>query len=856
MLIPALLVTLSLGGEVHLDQDHGFQIEVPDGWRTSGQDIPGKGFVLTLLPPGSMGQKGVSVTVFELASPTDEKTYLAAARARIEAAGEEFSNFEEWEDELAGRAAPGIRVDYESPMGAYHIVQSFFIDGESGFMVQRHAPVGEFEEYAEDYEAVADSFALAELSEEGLAARRLDAIAERCGSEVDWARSWEQASERARAERRLILVATMLLPGFDIATTPRTTVFADEDIIELVNERFVPLWYERGMEAAFVESYGISQTAFGQALLLVTPDGEVLLETQASSNPDVAYAFLRAGLERHPGFTGPIAQEPEPTAAERARTLIARGDLASALEVLADDDSAAAQRTRARVFRLLQRGDEALAAIAAARAAGGEPAASLMLEEAELLMRMGRDREALEALDRVLATTGPANVIESSDRASAPGNEDPADAQANVFAKAQLLRGLMDLRLRDREAARTRWRALADGHPENRFAWQAAALLHSPALDLDVRPDLGWPDAQVMSELLTFPESAPLSPDDADEAARTAVAWLVAAQRENGSWRSPTEIGTNPDLGAEPFVDSITALCGSALLRHAVADDGNGARAAAERALAFLLRSIESRKTTPPVVLYMDYMTWSDSMMLAFLADAREAGIAGAAELGPVASALVDDMARRQYEDGGWSYYVTGDLDGSSAPAQSISFTTAAGVLALVRAREAGFEVPDSVLDPAVSALGRMRDEEGVFAYFLYHETGTAPAATAPPGAVGRGPACELALLRAGASDRERLEHTIDRFLAHAPLFAAEQGKVLMHAGPDAQGCHYLFFDYAHAALAQEALGEDPRTRIRLLELVLDCRQPDGSFVDTPMMGRAYGTAMALVAFDALAPGR
>jgi len=186
------------------------------------------------------------------------------------------------------------------------------------------------------------------------------------------------------------------------------------------------------------------------------------------------------------------------------------------------------------------------------------------------------------------------------------------------------------------------------------------------------------------------------------------------------------------------------------------------------------------------------------------------------------------------------------------APAQSISFVTAAGVLALARAREAGFEVTGEVLDPAVEALLAMRGDDGLFAYFLYHATGQALPGGAAPGAVGRGPGCELALLHVGGSDAERLAGAVDRFLAHAPLFEAEQGKVLMHAGPDGQGCHYLLFDAAHAALALAKVGVEPGPRVRLLEMLATCRQGDGSFIDTPLIGRAYGTAMALLALDAL----
>jgi hypothetical protein len=75
---------------------------------------------------------------------------------------------------------------------------------------------------------------------------------------------------------------------------------------------------------------------------------------------------------------------------------------------------------------------------------------------------------------------------------------------------------------------------------------------------------------------------------------------------------------------------------------------------------------------------------------------------------------------------------------------------------------------------------------------------------------------------------------------------------VLMHAGPQGQGCHYLLFDLGHAALAQVRLPADRETRARLTALILDCAQADGSFLDTPILGRPFGTAMALLALDAL----
>ena len=61
----------------------------------------------------------------------------------------------------------------------------------------------------------------------------------------------------------------------------------------LVNERFVPLWYVRGMDAPFVESYGVSRSAFGKAFLAMTAEGDVLFQTHELDDPSVAHEFLR-----------------------------------------------------------------------------------------------------------------------------------------------------------------------------------------------------------------------------------------------------------------------------------------------------------------------------------------------------------------------------------------------------------------------------------------------------------------------------------------------------------------------------------------------------------------------------------
>jgi len=241
--------------------------------------------------------------------------------------------------------------------------------------------------------------------------------------------------------------------------------------------------------------------------------------------------------------------------------------------------------------------------------------------------------------------------------------------------------------------------------------------------------------------------------------------------------------------------------------------------------------------------------------MLAFLADAREAGLAEADALAPAAAALLDDLRSRQQQGGGWAYLVTDQVRAGATPSHSVSFLTAAVLRSICRARDAGFDVSQEMLDAAAGCLERMRNEDGGFEYRLVHAREDAPRNTPLAGAVGRGPVCELALMRAGKSSAERMRAAIAGFLSHSDLYAAETGKALAHAGPYIIGCHYLLFDYQGAAEALTLLDADPGTAVRLRAMILTSRLADGSFLDNPVVGRAYATAMAVQALGDLSGG-
>ncbi|MFQ5503540.1 MAG: hypothetical protein ACE5F1_01945, partial [Planctomycetota bacterium] len=307
-----------------------------------------------------------------------------------------------------------------------------------------------------------------------------------------------------------MLVLVRWLGGFKIPDQALYGAFMNPDLIELVGERFVALRLEKHMNAPFRsrKSYGMSGSTFGSALLVVSPAGKVLCET-FSLDPHAAYAFL---LDAAPGLSGQAAL-PAGDDLSRAERLVRRGELDRAMKLLGDASSAGAQLLRASIHRRRRQGAQALEALGRARAAGGDPPL-VALEEARVLVRLGREDEARDRLRGI--TTG-----------------DPG-----LLARTFFWRGVLDRRA-DPSRAPEPWQQLTEQHPDSRFAWQAAALLDIPSYGLPGRIRSRWPRAEVLASLRP---AIPARNTRIREIQRDAVAFVLRSQRADGSWISPTEL--------------------------------------------------------------------------------------------------------------------------------------------------------------------------------------------------------------------------------------------------------------------------------------------------------------------------
>jgi hypothetical protein len=164
---------------------------------------------------------------------------------------------------------------------------------------------------------------------DGPDAELLAKLVSRCGSEVGWCTSWDEAAKRAEAEHKPVLVLVHSLPGFDMPDGAMLGPFMDEDIIELTRECFVPLRFSKGMSAPFVaqEAYGMGPFTFGTTILIATQDGRIVGDTFTLETSSL-YDFLC-------GHVAPASPPAGLSGLELAAWHVHRGELATASEVLA-----------------------------------------------------------------------------------------------------------------------------------------------------------------------------------------------------------------------------------------------------------------------------------------------------------------------------------------------------------------------------------------------------------------------------------------------------------------------------------------------------------------------------------------
>jgi hypothetical protein len=461
--------------------------------------------------------------------------------------------------------------------------------------------------------------------------------------------------------------------------------------------------------------------------------------------------------------------------------------------------------------RAMRRGDYAVAAAAlvdAASDSGGDPPPiQEMLGVCRL--RLGDMRSARRSLEAAWT------------------------ASSGTSAVAAYYLGCIDWREGSQAEARRRWTGLAERDPES--PWAVAARLR-----------LAAPERIAMYESL---ESAATPCDgrstevgadfgDLPRIAGRAIDYLLVQQRPDGSWGA-----MGPEQ--ESYRLGITALAGRALLAwsgETTPDRRDRVDLAIARARNWLrsARTAQEAESANSFGAAYAVSFWTEMMLRDAAArdDAQEA---------------VRFLLRGQAANGAWSYSArfgaewTGGVGGwpRSSEGRYHSVNTALSLSVLAEARSRGLRVDPAALARGGEALRRMKTGPAAFTY-----TWPGPRTfERPETSLGRAVLCEFALTRLDLSPREDVDRAIGLFLAGCEWLRVPAKVSPDWTGPGALPSYFCFFAWYHGAEAiAYAGGPLARERSRrLVTEVLKAVESDGTWVDEPIVGKCYGTAMALL---------
>jgi hypothetical protein len=345
---------------------------------------------------------------------------------------------------------------------------------------------------------------------------------------------------------------------------------------------------------------------------------------------------------------------------------------------------------------------------------------------------------------------------------------------------------------------------------------------------------------------------------DARQALADAIAWLVANQQPDGSWGThhsprPIEVLASVPGSQEAFRVATTALATAALQESPLAgDDG---LSAADRGIDYLLASYDVKRQNG----LEHYNVWSfgyalqcfGERLLASPHDARADRIRAAC------ARLIEKLGEYQTLDGGWGYLSMNPVPTFQPSDTSMSFTTATILVGVDRVKRAGVAVPDQLVARAVEHLKRSRLPDGAFLYGEYLKYRPRHGINQRKGSACRNPVCHYALERFGEPPPKTdalVESLRDLLVRYAGFQRIALRRPIPHESWYSISGYFYLYGHAYAAYVLEELPAEQQEPLwkALVDAVLVCRQPDGSFWDYPLYSyhKPYGTAFAVLALN------
>jgi tetratricopeptide (TPR) repeat protein len=662
----------------------------------------------------------------------------------------------------------------------------------------------------------------------------LVALAGRCGRDIEWrkANNLEAAADVARASGRLVFAyvydrsrSSMFGNRFKdqfMMAGP----FADPDLAAYLNRKFIPARFN--MNSAFAEEVGLRlNDVVIPAILFLDPDKKVLhkYDRITSASTELLFATCRSVLEKNPAFDKPgaelaarderVKKSPDDL---RARyllgvELVREAQWDRALAVFADvaKRAPASRETveslyrTAAIHRLLRRPAEASAAVDAALkanvAVGAKIEGDLLLEKARVLLGQGKRDDARKILEGIV-------------RDHPKGTRTP---EATYFLGAVLWSADLE------DEAKKAWTGLAKGIQANPWAKKAAAEALERGPFVNGWEYLEWIDPAALAEDSKGTER-PRKPEEYPQVVDAALEYLLKEQRNDGSWRNVR--------GQFEFRNCITVIGHMALTAWGDRPAGRSAPAR-ERARKFIDAWSDQRTSA-------DGMPIWDHIFALFLYSRLAPDAADEAAKKNIRKRMkreIRALAAVQRPKGTWSYVGMGPS----------SFTTGGVLVALWEAKQAGATVDQEMIDRAFEGMKAMKSEEET--YFYSDQSSDEFDDGHLKGSAGRMAVCYLAEFLWGKCDLAKLTWAMDKFIEFRIHLKKVRKSTDWHAGKYANASYFFFYDYWFASMAMPKIAEPARGRYltAVRNDLLETNEVDGTWVDTHLFGKPYGTAMALM---------
>lgn len=389
-----------------------------------------------------------------------------------------------------------------------------------------------------------------------------------------------------------------------------------------------------------------------------------------------------------------------------------------------------------------------------------------------------------------------------------------------------------------------------------RLIWTLAlAVLCLPALAEDGVPSKALKPA---TAAVTGPKPKPIVPparEEIEKSIRRGIEFLLKRQEKDGSWGSanitrPEEIDAPIPGAHQAFKAAVTAMCISALIE--TGGDDPRVTAALDRAEAWVFEYLPKvRRATPDVF----YNTWAHAYSIQALTRMLSRKPSDGERQERIRQLIrhqIGMLDRYEVVDGGWAYYDF-DYHTQKPGGSTISFVTAAVLVALHDAKQVGIGAPQRLIDRGKASILRQRKPDFSVAYGEYVKLQPARLINRPSGSLGRSQACNAAMRLWGdplVTD-EVLKTWLDRLFARNMWLDMGRKRPIPHESWCQVAGYFYFFGHYYAALCMDQLPEKERGRFQdyMALDMLRLQEKDGSWWDYPVYDyhQQYGTAFALM---------